>query len=94
MATTFSNLTGIKWVKSPTIIIQARDGGASSYGFATVNNEWVFGTVVATYAGCLTCNLDDIVFFDLSKATRFLSVGINYYCVDEAYVFFAETPVL
>lgn len=81
-------------MKAPTIILQQRPGGASAYGFTLVNDDWVFGTVVATYPNCPNWCINDIVFFDLTKAVRFLFGTINYYAIDEAYIYFAETPVL
>lgn len=84
-------VTGIQGVNSPHIIIEQ---GSSIQGFVSVESNWVFGQVKLVYAGCLTYEVDDNVFFDMSKSIKFRSGTTTYCSVDEQYVYFTETPAL
>lgn len=82
-------ITGIQGASSPHIIVQ---GSTSINGFATVNTSWVFAIVKVIYPGCMNFSVGDSVFFDKSQSKRFLSGPTNYFVVDEAYIYFIETP--
>jgi hypothetical protein len=84
-------LTGVQGTNSPHIIIEE---GTSINGFATVNQIWAFGEVVEVYAGCNTYAVGDNVFYDKSQGRRFKLSTINYFAIDEQYIFFTETPPL
>lgn len=84
-------LTGVQGVNSPNILIE--ELSSDPQGFLFVNTIWVTGTVKVVYAGCMKYTVGDIVFYDKSKAVRFKSGAINYFVIDEQYIYFIETPV-
>jgi hypothetical protein len=83
---------GIQGTNSPNIIIQ--ELSASPYGFAAVNTNWVWGTVKVVYPGCMKYEVDDVVFYDKTQARRFKYGSINYFAIDEQYIYYIETPVV
>lgn len=83
-------ISGIQSSNSNYLILQA---ASSINGITTPTGSVAsFGTVRTVFTGCGFFGVGDSVMFDNSKAIRFFKSSINYFIVDQQYVFLTETP--